>query len=292
MKHLIALALCILLGLNTAEAQIRVTDSFGRQVELNEPAKRIVGLSPHIVENLYAVGAGSAVVGAVAYADYPEAAKALPRVGRFDTQDVEAVLALEPDLVIAWGSGNGPQVVAQLRELNIPVYVDEPTTLEAIARSLQNFATLAGVDNSPAVEHYRRRLAQLNSQYRERPNLSVFYQVWYQPLQTINGEHIISDVIELCGGRNAFADAVARAPKINLEAVLARNPDVIVASGVDEHRPQWLTRWQDWPQLAAVKQQAIFHIPPDIIQRHTPRLLQGAAMMCDLLEQVRRQQAR
>ena len=119
--------------------------------------------------------------------------------------------------------------------------------------------------------------------------MSIFYQIWHRPLMTINGEHVISAVIRLCGGRNVFADLPALAGEVGLEAVLAADPEAIVASDVPEQdRPGWLDHWQQWPRLQAVRNGHLFRIDPDLIQRHSPRILEGAERMCERLEQVRR----
>jgi iron complex transport system substrate-binding protein len=273
-----------------AQAQpIAVTDARGKRVTLDAPAERIVVLAPHLVENAYSAGAGSKLVAAVSYSDYPPEAQQLPSVGSYKTVSLEAIVALAPDVVLAWSSGNGLVVANQLERLGVTVYVDEPRTLSDIAREVITIGTLAGTEavaqkNTAA---WLARLQTLRNTYAQAHPLSVFYQVWNQPLQTLNDEHLVSDVIRLCGGRNAFADAVSLAPKINVESVLGRDPDVIIASGMGEERPQWLDEWQQYPALTAVANQHLFFVPPDIIQRHTFRILDGAELMCQQLQQAR-----
>ncbi|MDR2260406.1 MAG: cobalamin-binding protein [Azoarcus sp.] len=272
-----------------AETGVAATDTTGRAVELARPAVRIVSLAPHLTEQLFAAGAGGRIVGAVEFSDYPPAARALPRVGGFTGFDAEAVAALKPDLVVAWQSGNRPGQLERLAALGVPVYVDEPRALEDIARGLEALGVLTG-SAGPAREAaraFRARLAELRQRYAARPRVRTFYQVWNQPLLTVNGQHPISAVIRLCGGENVFGALAPLTPAVSTEAVLAANPEVIVASGMDEARPQWLEAWRRWPTLAATAADNLFFIPPDIIQRHTPRLLDGAARMCEQLEQAR-----
>lgn len=286
------LSLIVLLPL-MAKAEIRVQDDLGNTVVLAKPAKRIVALAPHIVENLYSAGAGEFVVGTVRYADYPLVAKDIQRVGSYNAVNYEAVLALQPDLVIAWDSGNGPAAIAKLRSLGLSVYVSEPRTLTDVGNALARYAEMAGTDDHgvAAAEAFKTRIQALQAHYQKRRPVSVFYQVWHQPLQTLNSEHLVSRVIELCGGRNAFADAPALAPRISVETVLQRDPDVIVASGMGEARPDWLDQWLQWPQLKAVKSGQLHFVPPDLIQRHSARIAQGADLMCQALEQARQQDA-
>ncbi|WP_054113251.1 cobalamin-binding protein [Marinagarivorans algicola] len=270
-------------------AGISVVDYAGRKVALKAPAARIVALAPHIVENLFAAGAGSRVVGVVDYCDYPEQAKKIPKVGAISTHSLEAIIALKPDLVVVWGSLGGAKILPKLEALGLTAYVSDPHTLPDVARSIRDYGLLAGTlaQAEQAASAYEQQLRTLTVDYQQKKSVSVLYQVWYQPLQTLNDKHIISDVIRLCGGRNAFGDAPTLAPKISIESVIARNPDAIIASGMGEARPDWLDNWLAWSSLTAVKNKHLFFVPPDLIQRHTPRILQGAQLMCDQLEQVR-----
>ncbi|MDR1853525.1 MAG: cobalamin-binding protein [Azoarcus sp.] len=272
-----------------ARGEIAVVDTTGHTVKLARPAARIVSLAPHLTEQLYAAGAGEKLVGAVEYSDYPPPARALPRVGSFANLDLEAIVALKPDLAVAWQSGSRGGQIERLRALGVPVYVDEPTTLEDIARGLENLGKLAGTaaTANAAAADFRARLEDLRRRYSARPKVRAFYEVWHQPLQTVNGRHLIGAVMELCGGDNVFAALTTLAPTVSVEAVLAADPEAIVASGMDTARPEWLDQWRRWPNLAATKAGNLFFIPPDILQRHTPRLLDGATRMCEQLEDAR-----
>jgi iron complex transport system substrate-binding protein len=270
-------------------AQVAVTDTTGRLVTLARPAERIVSLAPHLTEQLFAAGAGAKVVGAVEYSDFPPEARALPRVGGFNNLDLEAIAALKPDLAVAWRSGSRAGQIERLRALGVPVYVDEPPTLEDIARGVENLGKLAGTEAmaKAAAHAFRARLDDLRHRYAARPRVRMFYELWHQPLLTVNGRHLIDAVMNLCGGENVFAGLGALTPTVSVEAVLAANPEAIVASGMDEARPEWLDQWRHWPLLAATKADNLFFIPPDIVQRHTPRLLDGAARLCEQLEAAR-----
>ncbi|MDR0635326.1 MAG: helical backbone metal receptor, partial [Azoarcus sp.] len=203
--------------------------------------------------------------------------------------DLEAIAALRPDLVVAWQDGSRAGQLQRLAALGVPVYVDEPHAPEDIPRALENLGRLAGCEATAArvARDFRARLDDLRQRYATRPRVRTFYQVWDEPLQTINDRHTIGAVIRLCGGENVFGALNPLAPTVSTEAVLAANPEAIVASGMDEARPEWLDRWRRWPELAATKTDSLFFIPPDIIQRHTPRLLEGASRMCGQLEQAR-----
>ena len=279
---------CCLPGLAAAQA-VSVVDDSGATVRLERPARRIVSLAPHVTENLYAAGAGDRLVGTVDYSDYPEAAKKLPRVGGYSRIDLEAVAALKPDLVIAWSSGNAPGHVAKLKAMGLPVFLSQPDRIEDVAGLLEKFGRLAGTGAvaDAAASRYRTRLQELRRQYSGRPAVRTFYQIWKEPLMTVGGKQIISDAIRLCGGDNVFAAVLQMAPRVSQEAVLAKNPEVIVASGMGEARPEWLDDWRRWPQLLAVSRDNLFFVPPELIQRHTPRLLEGTERLCQHLETAR-----
>ncbi len=289
-RRLATLALALVLcAAGPLQAEIVIEDDTGRELRLPGPAQRIVSLAPHVTEVLFAAGAGERVVGVVAYSDYPEAARALPQVGGYASIDMEAVAALRPDLVIGWASGNRAAHLDRLAALGIPVYLNEPRRLDDIARSLERFGRLAGTDATAqaAANDFRARRDVLAARHAARPAVRVFYQIWEQPLLTINGEHLISDAMRLCGGENVFDALAPLAPTVGTESVLAADPEVIVASGMGEARPEWLDRWRRWPRLAAVGADNLYFIPPDLMQRHTPRILDGAQRLCDILEQAR-----
>ena len=286
----LALLATLVLGHATiASAQIELTDDAGQRVVLAQPAQRIVSLAPHVTEILFAAGAGERVVGVVAYSDYPQAARALPQVGGYTQVDLEAIVSLRPDLVIGWRSGNRDAHLARLQAMGIPVYLNEPRSLDDVARSLEQFGRLAGSEDAAhaAATAFRTRHAALAARYAGQPQVRTFYQIWDRPLMTINDEHLIADVIRLCGGSNVFGSQTQLAPTIGVEAVLAANPEAIVASGMGDARPEWLDQWARWPQLEATARDNLFFVPPDLIQRHTPRILDGAERLCAQLETAR-----
>ncbi|MDP2795532.1 MAG: cobalamin-binding protein [Sulfurisoma sp.] len=282
------LALMLASGLN-AHAEIVVRDDTGETVRLAAPARRIVSLAPHVTETLYAAGAGARLVGAVDYSDYPEAAKTLPRVGGYSRLDLEAIARLAPDLVIGFASGNAPAHIARLRALGIPVYLSQPNRIEDVAHNLEHFGELAGsaATARAAAAAFRGRLQALRDKYAGRPQVRTFYQMWKQPLMTVGGEQVISDAIRLCGGDNVFGQLKSLAPTVTVEAVIAADPEAIVASGMDASRPEWLDDWRRWKHLAAVKRDNLFFVPPDLIQRHTPRIIDGTERLCAHLETAR-----
>ncbi|WP_207556758.1 cobalamin-binding protein [Paraburkholderia acidicola] len=280
-----------------AHASITVTDDSGATVTLAAPAQRVISLAPHVTELLYAAGGGAKLVGAVTYSDYPPEAKQLPRVGDNKALDLERIVALKPDLIVVWRHGNAQAQLERLRELHIPLFFSEPKHLDDIASTLTKLGVLLDTQQTAdaAAAAFRQRIAQLRTRYATRPPVSVFYQVWDKPLMTLNGTHMISDVIALCGGRNVFAQLEPLVPTVSTEAVLAANPEAIVtasqgATAPDHPLPQ-LDTWRAWPALTAVARDNLFAIDGDLINRPAPRIAEGAAQLCEDLETVRSRRA-
>lgn len=289
MIRLFLIAFCLFVATGPVAQSLQVTDDLGNNVDLPEAAKRIVSLAPHVTEMLYAIGAGHQVVAGVSHSDYPEAAKSLPLIGTYTKINLELLLTLKPDLVVAWYSGNGPEQINKIKSLGLPLYVTNPEVPEDIAINLSNLGRLTGntIKAEKARSAFIEELNQLRSTYSGRTTVTTFYQVWNNPLVTLNNHHLISQLISLCGGSNVFANLPNLATQISIEAVLAEDPEVIIASGMGEERPDWLNDWLDWPNLKAVKRGHLFFIPPDIVQRHSPRVLEGARLLCEQLEQAR-----
>ncbi|GAB0056443.1 Vitamin B12 transport system substrate-binding [Candidatus Magnetaquicoccaceae bacterium FCR-1] len=256
--------------------------------------RRIVALAPNLTELLFAVGAGGQLVAVADYSDHPPDARAIPRIGGYDRFDPEAVIAARPDLVIGWPGGNPEHLLESLKRFGLTVWLLDPRRLDDIPAALETLASLTGHKDQgdQQAAAFRERLERLRSRPRQGEPVRVFYQVWHEPLMTVNGDHLISDVIRLCGGENIFADLPGLAPVIDLEAVLARDPEAIVASGMDASRPEWLDRWQRWSPLLAVRRGNLFFVPPDLLQRHTPRILDGAELLCDQMAQARQRRGR
>ena len=272
-----------------ANSEVEVRDDEGTLITLRAPAQRIVSLAPSLTELIYAAGAFEKLVGVAEYSDFPPAAKELPIIGRFDILDIERIVQLNPDLVVAWQSGNPRTSVNRLRKLGLAVYIAEPKSLASIPFHIERLALLAGTKLSAeeTVNSFRHKLEALNDQFSHQSPVTTFYQVWDVPLITAGGNELIDDIIRLCGGRNVFANIKRVAPKVSREAVLERNPEVIIASGMDIERPEWLDDWLRWPSVNAVANNNLFFVPPELVQRHTPRALLGAAQICSQLDQAR-----
>lgn len=269
-------------------AEIVIKDVKGNIIRLSVPAKRIISLAPHITETLFKAGAGDKIVGAVEYSDFPEAAKKITRVGGYLTFDVEKIISLKPDLIIAWASGGSMDQINLFSRLGIPVFLSEPVEIRDIARSIQAFGVIAGTEDIAKVEsdNFLSHYGKLKNK-KHTSTLKVFYQIWNKPLMTINGTHLISKIIQLCGGENVFSDLASITPSVSTESVIHSNPDVIIAGGVADERAAWFDEWKKWAQLPAVKNQNTYFVNADLIQRAGPRILQGADQICHVLDKVR-----
>lgn len=288
--YLIGLFLVFPLG---ASAAITLAGADGHALTLNTPATRIVSLAPALTELVYDVGAGADMVGADAYSNYPAAAKKLRRVGNAFGFDLEEIVALRPDLVLAWQGGTPVKSIERLRALHLPVLVIGARRLTDIAANLELIgkATAHETESHVAAQTFLAGLDKLRSRYTGRKPVRVFYEISATPLYTIGGKQIISHLIELCGGRNIFRNLTALAAPVSFGVVLARDPQAIV-TGAGPGSAARLKQWQRWPQISAVKTRNLFRISGDLLTRATPRMLEGGKQLCTDLERARRYQGR
>jgi len=269
---------------------IEVIDDAGRKIFLQQPAQKIISLAPHITELIFSAGAGEKISATDDYSDYPEAAKSITRIGDANHLDIETILSLQPDLIVAWGSGQShDHFIRKLIHLKQTVYISSPVNLDDIPRTVENLGKLTGTYPvaKQRSQEFRNTLEGIIEKYSKRSLVTVFYEIWHQPLFTINGKHVMSKVIQICGGENIFTDLPLLSPEVSIESVIAADPDVIIASGDGKRRPPWLDDWLQWPTITAVRNNHLDYIEPDLIQRHTFRILQGARILCEQLQRAR-----
>jgi iron complex transport system substrate-binding protein len=278
-----------LLVVSLSRAEITVVDDAGEQIMLATPARRIVSLAPHLTEILYAIGAGDRLVGVTQYSDYPPAARSLVQVGGSSALDLERILSLKPDLIVAWSSGNNPAQLERLRAAGFVLFTSEPRHIVDIPATARRLSQLTGteVQARQFVQTFNQRYTKLQQTYAGHRPVRLFYEIWPQPLMTVNGEHLISDVMRLCGAVNIFAEVPALVPTVSVEAVLAAAPEIIIAGGREEEHRDWLKAWRRWTQLPAVKHNQLYFINPDYMQRQGPRILDGAEQLCVDVERAR-----
>jgi iron complex transport system substrate-binding protein len=250
------------------------------------PAQRIVVLAPHLAELVYAAGAGERLVGAVAWTDYPPQAADLPRIGDAFRLDLEALAVLRPDLVLAWKGGNPDHMLEQLEQRGYRVVRLAPQRLDDVATHLLEIGRLTGTAEPArrAAKRYRNGLDELRREHSGKRELRVFYQVSWRPLYTVGGNQLITEVMALCGGRNIFAELGELAPAVGMEAVIARDPEVILTSDVQQDE---LVEWRRWPGVTAVARGHLYSVNGDLLVRAAPRILQGIREICARLDDAR-----
>ena len=270
-------------------SEITVTDDFGRQVTVPGPARKIISLAPHNTENLFSAGAGENIIGVVEYSDYPPRARDIQSVGSYIQFNLEVILSLDPDLIVAWQNGNNRESLERLESLGFTVYYSEPRTFDAILENIVELATLAGTTGKmePSVQHISAELDGLAQKYSDRSRVDVFYQVWTDPLMTLNGDHFISRVLDLCGADNLFAELPIIAPRVSIESVIEANPDAIVTGMVDGIKPD-MSIWDQWQTIKAVRDSSYIFVDSDVMHRHTLRMLRGIRGVCESIDQVRK----
>ncbi len=255
-----------------------------------EAEERIISLAPHITELLFSVGAGNEVVGVMSFSNYPEAANSIPIIGSHDKLNYEQIISLQPTLALGWQGGNSSDAMDRLRDLGIRVESYAPHTLEDVGESLRWIGEISGhkEEGEAAAQNYFNRLEALREMHLSHPGISVYYQIWHEPQMTVNGQHLITDVIQMCGGSNIFSDAIPLVPKVSMESILQRNPEVIVMAGVPGEQPERINRWQRWTALDAVQKDNLFEVHPDLLHRHSARILDGAEALCSALDIAKR----
>lgn len=273
----------------TCQAGVAALDSDGRRVSLASPAERIVSLAPHVTEQLFAAGAGAKLVAVSEYSDYPAEAKRLPSVANSGAVNLEMVLALKADLVVAWRLAATAPSLERLEALGVPVFYSEPRRLSQIADMIEALGELAGIGAAarPLAASLRQQLSRIDVAYRSRRPVSVFYQSSERPLMTLGGQHFVSDAIALCGGRNVFSDTALMAPIVDVESVLAADPEAIVTARADAADTSWQAFWRKFPGLRAVQAGNLYTVPMNEMHRHGPRAVGATSLLCRHIDDAR-----
>jgi iron complex transport system substrate-binding protein len=285
-----ALALAAaLIAAAPARAGEAFTDDAGRRIEIGAPAQRIVTLAPHLAELAFAAGAGARVVGVSSYTDWPGAAARLPQVAVNGQVDLERLVMARPDLVLTWTSGVPAQESARIARLGYRVVSVEIRRLEDVAVWLRRIGALAGTAAiaDAAADAYLRDLATLVARHRGRPPVDTFYEIWNDPLMTLSGTHLVSEILAVCGGRNVYADATTLAPVVSLEDLIATRPRAVLVAAPPEQAEKWMAAWRSDARLAAVGARHVERIDPALANRMGPRVLDGVKAVCAALERAR-----
>lgn len=250
---------------------------------------RIVALAPHIVENLYAIGAGDMIVGTLDYADYPQEATKIERIGGYNGISIEKLLMLNPDLVIAWKSGNKAEDLAQIKRLGIELQLSDPRSIEGVASEILKLGQLTGhtEQSKKVAEAFTARFNAIKATQQDKTILKGFYQLWPEPMMTVSKNTWINQLIETCQVMNVFANSDTDYPQISIENVIVTKPQIIIIPDEKSKRTIPTVNWQQWPEIPAVKYKQFININADLLHRFTPRMLDGLAQMCDKVETSR-----
>jgi iron complex transport system substrate-binding protein len=259
-----------------------VVDDTGARISLPHPVQRIVSLAPGATEMLFAAGAGAELVATVAYSDQPAAARQLPRIGDSNAIDMERLLVLKPDVVVFWPGGNNPAQIAQLQRLGITLYGQQVNRLADLGASLRRLGVLTATQpaaNQRAAQ-IDQQLSQLRARYANRPPVTALLETWNQPLYTVGGRQLMSDALAVCGALNAFGDLTQLSPAVQVEAVLTRDPDLIIAAAPPGAGAQWLAAWRKFPSLKAVRNGNLLDFADQALSRLGPSVLDATANLC------------
>jgi iron complex transport system substrate-binding protein len=284
MNRIFALALAA--GTAAGAHAVQVKDDGGATLSLERPAQRVVSLAPHLAEIAFAAGAGASLAGVSAFSHHPVEARRLPVVATHGRVDIERLIALRPDLVLAWQSGNSPLQIDRVRRLGVPVLVTEVRSLADVPRLVRLVGALAG--SGTLAEARARRLEDeiesLRRRYAGAQQLEVFIEIWHRPMLTINGAHLISDALRICGGRNVFAAAKTLTPVVSREQVLSARPAAIVTGGFGSELHE---AWRGFEAVPAVRGGRIYSIDPDLLHGQGLRVVQGVRALCERLDLAR-----
>lgn len=266
-----------------ASAEIRVIDDLGEEVVLLKPARRVISLAPHITELIYSLGAEKQIVGTVKYSDYPPEASTLPRIGDAFSLNIESVLALKPDLIIAWHTGGNNRPIERLRSLGLPVYTNEAKSLAGIGEAIIDIAALLGKKERGFALQQEFVTALENSRVVKKSSPVIFFQISDQELYTVSSEHLIGQAINHCGGKNLFSDISPNVSQVNQEMILANQPDVIVVTQRPGSESAWVKTWRGFTGT----QYQVDTIDPDLISRPSLRMLDGIKAICEIVNGAR-----
>jgi iron complex transport system substrate-binding protein len=238
---------------------------------------------------LFAVGAAPCLVGTIAHSDEPKEAASIPVIGDAETLDFERLLALRPTVVVVAVDVVQRVRIDRIRTLGIPIYEVHVTSLAQMPESLRRLGALTATE-AVARERataYARQLDAIAARYRSRAPLRVLYQIWDRPIYTIGGQHVITDALRLCGAVNVFADLSTAAPAVTREAVVLRNPDLILVSAPPQSAAEWTTEWQHFPALNAVRSGKVLPFADERMDRMGPSVIDATASLCELIDQAR-----
>jgi iron complex transport system substrate-binding protein len=286
-RSLALFALLAAASLTAAAASgVTVVDDVGRKVTLPRIPQRIVSIAPGATEMLFAAGAGSRVIATVEFSDEPAEAKKVPRIGDSNAVDMERVVALRPDVVVVWEGGNNVAQINRLENLKVPLYRHRVSRLGDIPMSLRRLGALTdtGAVAEAAARDVETRLAALQQRYGQAAQKpTVLLEVWNRPIYTVGGSQMMTDSLRLCGTRNVFDDLKEQGPTVDTEAVIGRDPQIIVAVAPPGVSQEWLTEWKRFGTLRAVRDGRLVPFEDQRLSRLGPSAVAGTEALCEAI---------
>ena len=274
-------------GSPSLQAQPVFEDALGRKITVAKPPRRIVSLAPNITEILFALDIGDRIVGVTMYSDYPDEAKEKPKVGSYVNLNIEKIVSLKPDLIIGTYGGNPKTTVLRLEQLGFPVYVTRTETAAEMLTMIENIGSITYTAQKAGVlaNMLRERINAVTGKVRNAQHPLVFLEINAKPLITTGAGSFQHEVIRLAGGRNLAADSPARYPQYSLEDVVKKGPDVILISTMDRAGlfEQQKAKWMRWENIPAVQNNRIYFIDSDLVDRASPRIVDGLEEMARLI---------
>ena len=286
----LATLFCPLLLAQFAVASPVIINNNGTILSFNEPANTIVTLSPHASELVYSAGAGAKIIATVEHSDFPEQAKRIPRIGNAYSINIEKIINLNPDIIIAWSGGNNLKEIAKLQELGLKIYFSDIKSFQNISEDIINIGLIAGSEKISRMnaEKFNQSINTLRTRFSNKNKVRVFYQLWHDPLMTINKTHFIHQSIALCGGINVFANSPVQVSQVNIESVIHARPDILVAAIKESPgEPLIAFNWTEKIPPSLSFSSEFFTLDPDLLHRPTVRLARGTALLCETLSKHR-----
>lgn len=263
------------------------TDALGRSVTLKQRPERIVSLAPSLTEILYYLGLGDRVAGVTRFSYYPPEAAYKPKVGTYINLNVERIISLNPDLAIGTADGNKPYIVKLLEQAGIPVYIVNPRNVRDVIGTVAVLGRLCGVSKKAEdlANVLSRRIDRILDRTASLRRPTVFLQINIKPIMTVNRNTFHHDVIRLAGGENMAKDAPYNYPRISIEEVIRKKPEIIIISSMERggRFEQARKEWQKWPVIPAVMDKRVYLVDSDLLDRPSPRIVNGLETMARLI---------
>jgi len=269
--------------------QVALASNIEDEAKSNHTKPSIIALAPHIVEMLYDIGAGNQIIGTTEFSNYPEQAKSIPRIGNYMRLQIERIVELQPDFIIAWKSGSPSDDLTKLRQLGFTIIYSQPNTFEDIAEEVITFSKLTGHKNKgkELAAKFLKKLAQIKNQFSQKNKITSFYELWSRPLSTIAKGSWPQQHLTICSAKNPFEQASTPYPQVNIEQVMQSPIDLIIQPLSHHQKEREVFNWRDWGTIAAVKNNRIIQPDADALHRMTLRSLDELQKLCEAIDKVR-----